>query len=1074
MKVFSLGGSHYTSIRVFVSASCLLLSVMASAYSFKLEQSKGEEAFRFLARDAFGALEAKMARYSDVLDSGAALFAAMDEVKLQDWATFTETLHVELSVPGMLGLGYIVPVDRDATDSFLAEVTRDGVQHLNIHPKETEGPLYVIKYIEPLADNRQAVGLNIAFEQGRRNAANLSRDTGTLRLTQRIELVQDDTRKPGFLLLRPHYRKDALLRTVQERRNAHLGWVYMPFIGAKTLESLTINQDVNFTIAAYEGDVPTQENLIYQSEAPVSHDPQFTHIESVDVFGQPWSIKWESTPEFEAARSNIGPFLILFSGFVLTSLMFGFIKISLRRERVISDRVALKTHALKSLQDETRAIWENAVVPILVLNDEGQVINDNPAARHLMGPPGSARYKEIANCLSRRVEIDSSTSASGLAAVVLDDDYLLLEVQRNRWTAPNGDGRTTMIVQNVTEEREAAQRVAETEQRWDLALRGAKIGVFDVNLRSQTSVVSQTWRNLLHLSKDYIGDTQEYFLSRVHPEDLPKLQANDAACIRGDTDRSVTEFRIKIDDGDWSWMRSDAVVVERDEGGDALRMIGAQTDITDIRRARAALEASHKRFRLQLENAPVGMAILNEGGLIVGTNSALSDFVGFSQAELQNTYNFGELVSYEDRIRIIKAIGGKSATRSQTYQDEHLIRHKDGTEKWGLLSISWGHDPIVERDIYIAQIQDITEKKTVEQLKNSFIATISHELRTPLTSIKGALGLVQANLESENTKTRDRLINIAYKNTDRLIELVNDILDFEQLMAGNLEFSQTECDLQAAIREAVQLIAPLAETHGAKINLDLPDAPIYIEADPVRLAQVLANLLSNACKFSADEGIVQLKAELLDGKAVVYVMDNGDGIPTSFRSDIFQPFSQVDGSDTRMKGGTGLGLSITRELVERMGGSIGFESPGTGLTVFWFCIPTSPRTAIAPRLPIADVQESNLIKVLHIQDDPYFANVIMSGFDGRVDATLAKNLNEARDFLKSNRYDVIVADWSLPDGNRSELLDDFERYQPQAAVLGLSAGNAREPDKRVCQELVKSEKDLKRIVETINQYAQSA
>lgn len=1064
---FGPGWLKLSYAQLSVVAVCLVLTVVGSVYSINLERTRAEDAFDFLTSDALGELDEKMATYVKALDSGAALFSVVDNVDRQQWRSFAETLDLETTMPGILGLVYAVPVDREAIDQFLEQAKRDGVENLTIHPKTTEGQLYVIKYIEPYEPNREAVGLNLAFETGRRTAANLARDTGKPQITQRIILVQDNTKKPGFVLLRPLYRNGAPISTVEQRRAAFIGWVCAPFIGASTLDGLTINQGVNYEIAVHEGETYSPENLIFESAEVDPSSASFVQEETVDVFGKTWSIRWMSTPAFEAKHKSIAPTIILLSGLVVTFLIVCYFNTVQRREKQISRQVARKTRELSSLQDETRSVWENAVVPIIVLNDAGQIVSDNPAARMLLGAQGSERHAIIANRLALRIDKGRSQSQRSLVAVVLEDDYLLLDVQCNRWTAPNGDGRTTMIVQNVTEEREATRRIEETEQRWNLALEGARIGVFDVNLKTNTSMVSQTWRDLMRVPHGFSGNTQQLFLSRVHPDDISKIKANDAACMRGDTDRSVTEYRIKFGKDDWCWMRSDAVVVERDEDGTAVRLIGIQTDITDIRSAQDALEASRSRFRLLVENAPVGMAILDPDGVFRGSNAALCDLVGYSQKELLHKQRLADFISYEDLVGILKSIGSKSANRAQAYQAEHLIRHKDGSEIWGLLSISWTFDPAEQTDIFIVQVQDITEKKNIEKLKNSFVATVSHELRTPLTSIKGALGLVEAKTKDSENAPHRRLIQIAHKNTDRLIELVNDILDFEGIMAGEMEFNYVELDLLSSIREAAKLIQPYAENHSARITLDLPETPIRIRGDEVRLAQVLSNLMSNACKFSAQDGDVRIRAELEDGQAIVYVQDDGEGVPSSFHSRIFQPFSQADSSDTRMKGGTGLGLSITKQIIERMGGKIGFENPRKGLTIFWFSLPIISREPLILHPAVSATHDTDAIDVLHIENDLDFAEVFNSNFDERVRITLAESLARARECLRKAKYHVIIIDWNLPDGNASVLLDEIELLQPQAAIMSLSADHAAKPDDRVLHDLVKSKQDLNQIVETI-------
>ena len=243
---------------------------------------------------------------------------------------------------------------------------------------------------------------------------------------------------------------------------------------------------------------------------------------------------------------------------------------------------------------------------------------------------------------------------------------------------------------------------------------------------------------------------------------------------------------------------------------------------------------------------------------------------------------------------------------------------------------------------FIAIVRDITERKRIERMKNEFVSTVSHELRTPLTSIAGALGLVQGGVLGELSPQARQMIEIAHKNSERLGNLINDLLDMEKLMAGKMAFDLQVQPLMPLVEQALADNRPYAEARGVHFELGRRADEACVRADTLRLQQVLANLLSNAVKFSPAGCTVDVRVQA-DGERVrVAVEDCGPGIPETFRARIFEKFSQADASDARQKGGTGLGLAISRELVERMGGRIGFESvEGAGAT-FYFDLPLEP------------------------------------------------------------------------------------------------------------------------------------
>lgn len=224
--------------------------------------------------------------------------------------------------------------------------------------------------------------------------------------------------------------------------------------------------------------------------------------------------------------------------------------------------------------------------------------------------------------------------------------------------------------------------------------------------------------------------------------------------------------------------------------------------------------------------------------------------------------------------------------------------------------------------------------------KGQFIASVSHELRTPLTSIIGSLGLIDAGISSEEMPEQAmKLINMAYENGKRLSVLINDILDFEKLEAGRMEFKYRWLDLAHFLEQAIELNTPYADGYDVTLELEEPLPEVEVRADEQRLMQVMANLLSNAVKYSPAGGIVTVSVRTGDGNVRIAVSDRGPGVPEEFRSRIFQKFSQAGDSSTRKTKGTGLGLVISKSIVEKMGGKIDYESTeGEGAT-FYFDLP---------------------------------------------------------------------------------------------------------------------------------------
>lgn len=248
------------------------------------------------------------------------------------------------------------------------------------------------------------------------------------------------------------------------------------------------------------------------------------------------------------------------------------------------------------------------------------------------------------------------------------------------------------------------------------------------------------------------------------------------------------------------------------------------------------------------------------------------------------------------------------------------------------------------RIFFTCMLHDISSRKKAERLKNEFVSTVSHELRTPLTSISGSLGLIAGGIVGDVSDDVLELVNIAQDNAGRLTLLVNDILDIEKLESGKLDVVCSDQDLVAIVQQALVQNRGYANRYGIDVALDetrLPGQTIVVNVDASRILQVLANLLSNAIKFSPSNGKVEVSVELVDAGARVSVRDRGPGIPDDFRERIFEKFAQADGGDTRKRGGTGLGLSISKAIVERFGGTIGFDSTLGGGSTFYFVLPVT-------------------------------------------------------------------------------------------------------------------------------------
>lgn len=282
----------------------------------------------------------------------------------------------------------------------------------------------------------------------------------------------------------------------------------------------------------------------------------------------------------------------------------------------------------------------------------------------------------------------------------------------------------------------------------------------------------------------------------------------------------------------------------------------------------------------------------------------------------------------------------RAAIREGHSVSEELLNYsKAGATYWITLNLTPVRDANGVLERYISVQADITERKRIERMKNEFVSTVSHELRTPLTSISGAVGLLLGGAAGPLPDKADALLQLAQRNGERLTLLVNDLLDMERLAQGGMPIESEVHVLMPIVATAVNENQMFAGQHGVRLALVEECDDVLVEVDSLRLIQVLSNLLSNACKFAPADTSVDVHVARRDDRVRIDVRDHGPGVPEAFRDMVFEKFSQADGSDTRASGGTGLGLAISKELVEHMGGRIGYEPAEGGGALFFVDLP---------------------------------------------------------------------------------------------------------------------------------------
>lgn len=446
--------------------------------------------------------------------------------------------------------------------------------------------------------------------------------------------------------------------------------------------------------------------------------------------------------------------------------------------------------------------------------------------------------------------------------------------------------------------------------------------------------------------------------------------------------------------------------------------------VQEAERSAAELEQSLSLLQATLESTTEGILATDLHGNILSYNRKFSQMWSFPDSLVNlNDYRsqLNQVINPEAflvKIQDLYSHPDQEGYDVVELQDGRILEYSSIPQRIG--------KTIVGR---VWSYTDITERQKIERLKNEFVSMVSHELRTPLTSIRGSLSLIVGGVVGEIPLQAKSLIEIAYKNSERLVLLINDILDIEKIESGKMDFNLQPIELIPLVENALEANRAYGQQFGVNFQLDSPGMQgIKVNADSDRLIQVLTNLLSNATKFSPRGETVVITVTVQSDPSNlqpywvrVEVCDRGPGIPEDFRSKIFQKFAQADSSDTRQKGGTGLGLSISRLIIEKLGGQMGFETELNVGTTFYFTLPIW-----CPCTPSANSPSAEKSRILICEDDPDIALLLslmlqQSGFA----TDIVYNAIQAKQILDQQSYGAMTVDLGLPDQDGLSLIREL-------------------------------------------------
>jgi PAS domain S-box-containing protein len=443
-----------------------------------------------------------------------------------------------------------------------------------------------------------------------------------------------------------------------------------------------------------------------------------------------------------------------------------------------------------------------------------------------------------------------------------------------------------------------------------------------------------------------------------------------------------------------------------------------------------------QRQALAIETTSDGIAIYDADEHLVYANDASARIHGFERGSDLAGFTWRALYSEDEQRRFDQTIL-PALRRDRRWRGEAIGRRRDGTMFPHEMSLA-----LLDGGGVVAVLRDVSERHALDKMKNEFVSTVSHELRTPLTSIRGSLGLLEGGVAGTLPDKARELIRIARSNADRLIRLINDILDLDKMESGRLELAISSLEPSEVVTATLEGIQGMADQRGVRLVARIGKQARFL-GDRDRVIQVLTNLVSNAIKFSPEHADVTVRVVTGEGGFLRFsVEDQGMGIPREMVGRLFKKFAQLDASDARGRGGTGLGLVISRSIIEQHGGTIGVNSEPGLRTQFWFELPLAP----AERTSLPPVPTTRAHTVLLVEDDDDLADILTILLSKEGYHTVhASSIDDAWRIVIQSRPSAMLLDLLLPDGSGLELINRL-RAHDRTRTLPVVILSGREPE----------------------------
>ena len=1025
--------------RYFVPYLVLVVGLLSTAffsyYVWRTAEAKDRERFTTSTQELTTFVRGRPRLYVEVLRAATGLFAVSPSVNPTQFREFVERLELADQYPGAQGLGFLTRVKRDQKNLFGTTPQQNALKNFHVWPDKDQDQYALALHFEPLNRSDPVDAFELHTTAACSKAMETARDTGLPAASAKVMLREADPNKvAGFLIYVPIYENDRTPTTVDERREALLGFVYSQFRASDFLESiLAIKNTSDIDLQLYDGPQASSDNLLANTASraangPAQSGPQFRASTRVDVAGRTWTIGFASRPEFVFAANISTIYYTGGAGLLITFVLFvlTFLQVSAVAEaelsatelraseqkvrRTLTDRERTEA-ALRESEERYRELVENANDIVFTLDLEGNVTSVNKAVESITGYSQSellgmnmAEFltpvsTDAARRMTERKVAGEERTNYEVEVRAKDGRNFTLEISSRLIMNGGKPAGVQGVARDITTRRQAEEALRQADQR--------ALSEYE-RLLEKVAKLAQTLGTARDLAVIFWG-LKEFVLVSVPCDGLfvslydPIHDVRTACYGWGDGEEIDTSelppMPVNFTGPNSRAVRTNQVIITNDYQTETLGHPAVLVGPDNGLRPQSSLSAP--------------MAVM---GRIVGTI---------------------EVQTYE-----------KAA-----YRAEHATAMRMAAN---LTAVAIENVRLLERES--------TARASAEEsnrLKDEFLATVSHELRTPLTAILGWSRMLQTGLADD---VAARAIETINRNAKSQAQIIDDILDVSRIITGNLYLELHPTEIAPVLEAAINVVRPTAEAKGIQIEVDFEPEPLAVPGDANRLQQVFWNLLSNAVKFTPANGKVTVRLRQVNSEVEITVVDTGQGISPEFLPFVFDRFRQADSTSTRQHGGLGLGLAIARHLVEIHGGSISASSEGDGSGAnFKVRLPLVGSIVATPEvLAAAKTAEDEAaerlksqqllagLRVLLVDDDQDTLDLLGAALTYRgAQITAVSSATAAFESIKSCRPDVLVSDIAMPGEDGYQLIAKVQALEvvPKIPAIAITA-YAKEEDKQ--------------------------